>query len=99
AGGDLPERKPAPEPLIHLARALRAPPEALVMVGDGPQDIECARSAGARSVAVSSGFSSYDQLLKARPDVVLKSLTELPEVFERWREATARIFFPPPPKG
>jgi len=90
AGGDLPEKKPAPGPLLHLCKLLRAAPEAMVMVGDGPQDVECARRAGMRSVAVDSGYSSRERLLSARPDVLLRSMDELPEVIARWRDATAR---------
>jgi phosphoglycolate phosphatase len=91
AGGDLPEKKPAPGPLLHLCKLLRTAPESTVMVGDGAQDIECARRAGMRCVAVDSGFSSRDRLLAARPDVMLRSLAELPEVIKRWRDATARV--------
>lgn len=91
AGGDLPEKKPAPAPLLLLGKALRATPESMVMVGDGPQDIECARRANVRSVAVDSGFGSHERLLAARPDVMLRTLSELPEVIQRWRDATARI--------
>lgn len=91
AGGDLPEKKPAPGPLLLLAKLLRTAPEAVVMVGDGPQDVEGARRAGMRSVAVDTGFSSRERLLAARPDVMLRSLAELPEVIQRWRDATARV--------
>lgn len=91
AGGDLPEKKPAPGPLLHLAKLMRASPESMVMVGDGPQDVECARRAGMRCVALDSGFTSRERLLAARPDVTLRSLAELPEVIARWRDATARI--------
>ena len=91
AGGDLPEKKPAPGPLLHLAKALRVSPASMVMVGDGPQDIECARAAGMRNVAVGSGFGSMERLVAARPDVMLRTLTELPEVIQRWRDATARL--------
>jgi phosphoglycolate phosphatase len=91
AGDDLPEKKPAPGPLLHLTKALRSTPESTVMVGDGPQDVECARRAGMRSVGVDSGFGSHDRLIAARPDVMLRSLSELPEVIQRWRDATARL--------
>lgn len=91
AGGDWPEKKPAPGPLLHLAKALQARPETMVMVGDGPQDIECARGAGVRSIAVASGFCTQDRLLAARPDVLVQSLAELPDVIHRWRDATTRI--------
>jgi phosphoglycolate phosphatase len=91
AGGDLPEKKPAPGPLLLLCKALKASPETTVMVGDGPQDIEAARSAGMRSIGVQSGFTSPERLIEAHPDVLLRSLSELPEVVQRWRAATARI--------
>jgi phosphoglycolate phosphatase len=91
AGGDLPEKKPAPGPLLHLAKLLRTAPEVMVMVGDGPQDIECARRAGMRSVGVDSPFASHERMLAARPDVMLRSIAELPDVVHRWRDATARL--------
>jgi phosphoglycolate phosphatase len=91
AGGDLPEKKPAPGPLLLLAKALRATPESLVMVGDSAQDVECAHRAHARCVAVESGFGSHERLVASNPDVMMRSLSELPEVIARWRDATARI--------
>jgi phosphoglycolate phosphatase len=91
AGGDVSEKKPAAGPLLHVAKALRLPIESVVMVGDGPQDIECAKRAGCRSVAVEGGFSTRERLLSARPDVTLRNLVELPDVVARWRDATARI--------
>lgn len=94
AGGDLPEKKPAPGPLLQVAKLLRVDTDNLVMVGDAPQDIECARRAKVRSVGVVSGFSSRERLATARPDVTLESMAELPEVIKRWREATTRITVP-----
>jgi phosphoglycolate phosphatase len=94
AGGDLLEKKPAPGPLLHIAKVLRVSPAAMVMVGDGPQDIECARRAKVRSVAVDAGFFAEERLLQCNPDVLLKSLFELPEVIQRWRDATARNLLP-----
>jgi phosphoglycolate phosphatase len=90
AGGDLPEKKPAPGPLLHVAKVLRVTPDTMVMVGDGPQDIECARRAKVRSVAVDAGFFAGERLQQCQPDVLLRSLAELPEVIQRWRDATAR---------
>lgn len=90
AGGDTPEKKPAPGPLLHLAKLLDLSPDRLVMVGDAPQDVECARRAGARVIAT-VGFSARDRLVEARPDVMIDSLAELPEIIRRWREATVRV--------
>lgn len=91
AGGDVVEKKPAPGPLLHIAKLLHATPESTVMVGDGPQDIECARNAGCRAVAVEGVFGSHERVRAARPDVTLGSLAELPDVVKRWRQATTRV--------
>ncbi|WP_437876490.1 HAD family hydrolase [Sorangium sp. So ce513] len=91
AGGDVPEMKPSPAPLLHLAQRLGVPPRRLVMVGDGPQDIASARRAGVRSIAVLGGFGSHQELLDAQPDVLLNTMGELWDVLRRWRDATARL--------
>lgn len=91
AGGDLSEKKPAPGPLLLAAKQLGVAPERCVMVGDGHQDVECARRAGMRSIAVESGFSKRARILEARPDVLLASLAEVPEVVRRWRDSTVRV--------
>jgi phosphoglycolate phosphatase len=91
AGGDVPEKKPAPGPLLHAVKALGLGPEGVVMVGDGPQDVECARRAGVRAIAVPSGFCSVERLRQARPDVMLDSLLQLCDVVRRWRDETARL--------
>lgn len=89
AGGDLVEKKPAPGPLLHAARLLGVTPAEIVMVGDGIQDLECARAAGARAVAV-EGFTPRRRLLDARPDVLLDGLRDLPGVLRRWQDSTVR---------
>ncbi|WP_437577120.1 HAD family hydrolase [Sorangium sp. So ce887] len=91
AGGDVADKKPSPAPLLYLAQLLGIQPRRLVMVGDGPQDIECARRAGARSIAVLGGFASEQEILNAGPDVLLRTLDELWDVLRRWRQATARL--------
>jgi len=90
AGGDTPERKPAPGPLLSIAKQLEVEPQAVVMVGDGPQDVECARRAGARAVAV-VGYGEPWRVADTHPDVLLDSLLELPDVVRRWVDSTARI--------
>jgi 2-phosphoglycolate phosphatase len=91
AGGDIAEKKPAAGPLLHLAKLIDVEPGRIVMVGDGPQDVECARRAGARAIAVLGGFGTQQSLLDARPDVLLSHLGELGDVIRRWRDATARV--------
>ncbi len=84
AGGDLPKNKPDPLPLQHIAKLLSLNPSELVMVGDGAQDIRCAKAAGARSVGVDGGMQASDLMLEAKPDVFLRTLADLPRVIEDW---------------
>ena len=59
----------------HLGRDLG--PEQLVVIGDTPNDIACARHFGARAVAVATGRShSTEELRRHHPDAVLPDLTD-----------------------
>jgi 2-phosphoglycolate phosphatase len=87
AGGDLRQIKPHPLPLQHIAERLSLSTPELVMVGDGPQDILCAKAAGARSVGVEGGIQARDRLIASGPDVLLASLNELPSLVASWLSA------------
>jgi len=91
AGGDLPERKPEPEPLLLTSKRLDVDPRTVVMVGDGVQDIECAKAAGSWSIAVESGFTSTEDLLAANPNVAVKDLSPVAGIVQRWREPTKNL--------
>jgi phosphoglycolate phosphatase len=78
AGDDLPRRKPDPLPISHLAERLGVPAAHVLVVGDGAQDIEAGRAAGARTVGVRHGIQPLERLLAAKPERVLDSLAELP---------------------
>ena len=83
-GGDLPKNKPDPLPLRHIAEQLGLRANELVMVGDGAQDIGCAKAAGAHAVGMDGGMQGRELLLASGPDVLLSSLFELPAALERW---------------
>ncbi len=53
-------------------------PSDLVIIGDTPRDIACARSFGSVAVAVSTGTYSYEELGDCGPDALLRSLDEFP---------------------
>ena len=55
-------------------------PEQVIVIGDTPADIECARAVGAIAVAVRTGFSSEEALVAVRPDYLLDDLTGLDAV-------------------
>lgn len=57
-GGDtFAVRKPEPAHLLGVLDRLGVPPDAAIMIGDSPNDIDCANAAGVRSIAVSYGYS------------------------------------------
>src|SRR5688572_26184294 len=90
AGGDVGTIKPSPEPLLYVAKQLGLAINEMVMVGDGPQDVEAGRRAGCRTIGVHGGFLGPERLIAAQPDVILDSLAELPGVLDRWGDATTR---------
>lgn len=49
-------------------------PEQTVVIGDAEADILCARAAGARAVAVATGWTPRDRLAALSPDALLDSL-------------------------
>jgi phosphoglycolate phosphatase-like HAD superfamily hydrolase len=50
--------------------------EAIVVVGDTPADIDCARSVGARTIAVATGRYTVDELAEHEPTAVFPDLTD-----------------------
>ena len=90
AGGDVPAIKPSPEPIFAIAKQLGLGVAQMVMVGDGPQDVEAGRRAGCRTIGVRGGFLPPERLIAAQPDVIIGSLAELPAVLDRWEGATTR---------
>jgi phosphoglycolate phosphatase len=48
----------------------------VIVIGDTPHDIECARVAGARSIAVATGGYTIEQLKQAGADEALRDLSD-----------------------
>jgi phosphoglycolate phosphatase len=80
--GDTLHKKPHPEPLRLALRHMCLPPASCVYVGDSPEDLEMARRAGVRAIAVLGRFPTEKSLRAARPDLLLSSITELPDALE-----------------
>jgi phosphoglycolate phosphatase len=59
-GDTTPHLKPHPAPLLHAARELRIAPGECWYVGDDLRDVQAARAAGMRSVAVEYGYGGLD---------------------------------------
>ncbi len=56
----------------------RIPRESVFIIGDTPLDIDAAKKAGYRSVAVGSGQFSQDELRQCSPDFYIPDLTHGP---------------------
>ncbi len=59
----------------HVGRADLAPPD-LVVIGDTPHDIACARAVGAHAVATATGGFTYDELAAHHPDLLVHSFAD-----------------------
>jgi phosphoglycolate phosphatase-like HAD superfamily hydrolase len=56
--------------------AMPSEPMGAVLVGDTPLDVLAAREAGARAVAVATGFADPHDLRESRPDALLQDLRD-----------------------
>jgi phosphoglycolate phosphatase-like HAD superfamily hydrolase len=54
--------------------------ERVIVIGDTPHDVECARVAGAKSIAVATGGFTVEQLKEAGADEVLPDLLDTERV-------------------
>ncbi len=59
----------------HLDRADLKPSD-LVVIGDTPHDIACARAVGAHAVATATGGFTYDELEAHRPDLLVRDFAD-----------------------
>jgi HAD superfamily hydrolase (TIGR01549 family) len=73
-GGDTVRRKPDPEPLLVALERLGVPSDQTAYVGDSPEDVAMARSAGVLAVGIPGGFPNRGALAASRPDVLVPSL-------------------------
>lgn len=67
-------------PPLAVARAIdhyrqQYAPQQVIVVGDTPADVQCARAIGAVAVAVRTGFCQPGELETSAPDVILDDLT------------------------
>lgn len=79
-GSDDADRRRLPSLAARRAEALVghrfAPPDVLV-IGDTPFDVECARAFGAVAVAVATGFHPREELAALRPDLLFDDFADV----------------------
>jgi phosphoglycolate phosphatase len=76
-GGDGPVRKPDPRHILTVTKALRVKPDEAVMVGDSANDVNAAKGAGIKVVAVTFGYTSIPAH-QLGADAVIERFAELP---------------------
>jgi len=80
---ETPRPKPYPEALEHTAKLLRLRVDELILVGDHPIDMECAKNAKVRFIGVLTGSAKPETWREAGCSEVLPGVKELPEYLER----------------
>ena len=74
--------KPAPEGVSMAASRLGLARESTYYVGDTPYDVQAAKAAGVRVIAVATGDYSAERLRSEGADFAVASLAELKPLFE-----------------
>jgi len=77
---DTTKKKPAAEPLIECSKRLGIAAGKIVYVGDMRLDIKAGKAAGIKTIGVLTGFDDFESLKKEKPDAIIKSIAELPDV-------------------
>jgi phosphoglycolate phosphatase len=82
------ERKPSPSLLYSACSVAEVEPIDMLLVGDSLADIQAAKAAGCRVVAVDYGYDRDQPLEEMRPDAIVSSLKEILELSVRPRSGT-----------
>jgi phosphoglycolate phosphatase len=84
-GDDHVDRRALVPVAMEQARAAGSPvsaPDRIVIIGDTPHDIDCAKAHGARAIGVATGSSSRAELSEAGADLALDTLEPLDQVLD-----------------
>ena len=80
AADDVENPKPHQEPIERVLEHYGFEPEECLMVGDNSHDIECARSAGVKSIAVGWALRGVEYLNAFNPDFIINKADDLIEL-------------------
>jgi HAD superfamily hydrolase (TIGR01509 family) len=86
-GGDTEEKKPHPAPLLLALQQMKLTPDQCLYVGDTPEDLQMARAADMRAIAVLGPFPTEKRLRAAKPEFLLKKLGDLPHFLRRFENS------------
>jgi len=74
---DVEKPKPSPLAFVKAANHLNVSIHDCAVVGDSIVDIQAAKSAGAKTIAVLSGLSSREELEAENPDLIIENISTL----------------------
>jgi len=80
-GLSAPHTKPYPDPILLAAQKLGVSPQECLMIGDTTVDMRAGKAAGAQTLGVLCGFGEEPELKQLGADLILKSTSDLPELF------------------
>jgi phosphoglycolate phosphatase len=81
-GGDnAAEKKPDPALLNLVLARFQVPAASALIVGDGDTDVEAGKRAGVITCGVTYGLGRNDDLIAAKPDVMIDNIKELSDYF------------------
>ena len=73
--------KPYPDPILLAAQKMGVQPQECLMIGDTTVDMRAAKAAGAQALGVLCGFGEEHELKQLGADHILKSTSDLGEIF------------------
>ncbi|CCK79738.1 MULTISPECIES: DUF120 domain-containing protein [Desulfobacula] len=82
SAGDVERKKPFPDALILCRDRLGVRSDRCVYVGDMVMDVVAGMAAGMKTIGVLTGFETYASLAQNNPDVIIESISDLPDVLE-----------------
>jgi HAD superfamily hydrolase (TIGR01509 family) len=82
-GDDVAKGKPDPEGIRSALETLGCAASASWYIGDGPVDIRAGRAAGVRTIGISHGLHSVEELADEHPDALVSSLAEARQILDR----------------
>lgn len=77
SGDTLSKSKPDPMPLLYAAKHFSFESSDCMMVGDSMHDMQAAKSAGFKAVAVPYGYNHGIDIAKSKPDAIIQSIANL----------------------
>lgn len=76
------KHKPDPEPVLKTLRELDYSPSEVIVVGDMPVDVAMAHGADVRTIAVTFGNATREELVEANADYIIDDFTRILEIVE-----------------